>query len=343
MNNLQGGVATSQTIDFAKQQVIDVNKTRWLFNPFEVIDLQNGFPCGHDFLPNGRFVEIGTVYRLVTNAIAKRAVGGSPDNITNSTHDPGLYHPEPRPAAYIASDLTNRYAEKGVVAIAAIQTSDEAGLLAKIVLGEQIPSADDLNNPRHPVPVIPAWLEQIARNAAVAVRELNAAGETAIAAKVAQCAEEVRASLTLALNYCRKATNAAKERIVDPKSANRYFDAHEQRCLLAMGEEIPNELPMVTASQNAEKDIDTKVANAIEKVFSSIADKINPPATAEVKTVAPTAPVVTTNWAKEQTEVYTEEDARIHAGLACSEKTAKGSACKNKPLENGRCASHQDK
>lgn len=341
MSNLQGGVAASQTVDFARQRVIDVNKTRYLFNPFEFIDLRNGAPCGHAYLNNGQFIQIDTVHRLVTNAIAKRS---GKDDGTNNTHDRGLYHPEPREAIFIASDLTNRYAEKGVVEIQSIQNAQEADMLAKLVLGSPIPASDDLNNPQHPVPVIPAWLEQIDRNVRNAVTELRNAGENTIADKVTACASEVRAALATATLYCQRATNAARERISDAKSVNRFFDAHEKRCLLALGEEIPNELPLLTSSQNAEKDIDAKVTSAVEKVFSAIADKISPVQQA-VQTVAQAspAPVVTTNWAKEQTEVYTEEDARIHAGLACSEKTAKGSACKNKPLENGRCASHQDK
>lgn len=341
MSNLQGGVATSQTVDFAKQRVIDVNKTRYLFNPFEVVDLRNGVaPYGHPYLENGKFIEIGTVHRLVTNAKAERSVKGN--SRSDNTHDAGLYHPEAREAMFIARDLTTRYAEKGVVEIESIANAAEADMLSKLVLGTSIPSVEDINNPGFPVPVIPAWLEQIARNAKTAAKELKEAGAKDIAEKVTACTAEVRASLATAINYCQRATMAARERIADAKAINRFFDAHEKRCLLALGEEIPMELPLLTASQNAASDIDAKVTSAVEKVFSAIADKINPPA--EAKTVATTAPVVTeTNWAKEPTELYTEEDAAVHAGKLCAAKTAKGTQCKSKPKENGFCTMHQPK
>lgn len=327
MSNLQGGVATSQTVDFARQRVIDVNKTRYLFNPFEFVDLRNGVaPYGHPYLENGKFIEINTVHRLVTNAIAKRS--GKDDGV-NNTHDKGLYHPEGREAMFIARDLTTRYAEKGVVEIESIANSAEADMLSKLVLGTAIPSAEDINNPGFPVPVIPAWLEQINHNAKTAVKELKEAGAKDIAEKVTACTAEVRASLATAVKYCQKMTMSARERIADAKAINRFFDAHEKRCLLALGEEIPMELPLLTASQNksatGSSELEERKVKAMEESNRIEMLKLEK---AEAKTVASTAPVVTTSTAKAK---------------KCAGKTKTGAPCKGKPKENGFCGAHQPK
>lgn len=262
---LQTGIAQAQTIGGARQQQIDLNATRFLFNPFDVIDLRNGYPTGHSFLDNGKFIAIDTIYRYVSNAMAKRS--GKADGNDNG-HNKGLYTTEARYAAHIAGELLDRYSTKGVVEVKV--TKENAARIAQSVLGESIPVEFDPNNPDHPCPVIPAWLERIHKNVKNAPR--NEDWDT-----VVRVAEEVKKALNTALNYCQQVTNTAKATLLDAKAVNRSFSPHDIRCFIASGEEIPNELPFLTKSQNQGQDVEAKVAAAFEKMFTTIAEKANAP------------------------------------------------------------------
>lgn len=225
--------------------------TRWIFNPFEIIDLRNdGASSGMDFIANVRFnrvksipthVAVASPYDIAASpVIGQSPVDGGP---IGTEHSESNYNRFTRSAWMIAIEMVNKYGEKGVVDIEELAgASDEtAALVNQALFGAEVKCVTDVNNPEMPVPVLPLLLEMLEHNARHV--EIAHPETREVALKVAR---RVREAIRRAINNARIRTNEARKRMLDEKNPNRAFTIAEERCFLALGEEVPNQIPFVT-------------------------------------------------------------------------------------------------
>lgn len=229
----------------------DPHATRWLFNPFEIVDLRNvGESCGFPYLRNVVFNKVKTIQtRIRANDHLNIASNpaGSADNDSNYTRFA-------RTAAMISDELTGKYGGVGVVEIKALEGAEDedAQALLSTLFGDQIECVVDPNNEDHPCPVLPELLETMAAN----VQNVPAESK----AYVVKAATDVRRAVTEAMKYARTRIKEAQDRLNDEKSPNRTLADSEERCYLALGEEVPNQMPFLTksASDRMNQTIDSK-------------------------------------------------------------------------------------
>lgn len=226
---------------------IKPNATRWLFNPFDVIDLRNeGASCGIFYLENVVFNKIKTINIHMSNGSPFDLAASNHYDPQNMTHNPDAYQPAPRTALMIASELIGKHGDKGVIEITGLldQTDETAGNLNALLFGDEVVCVSDINNPEHPCPVLPNLLESLDAN----VRENIKGLDKTTADVVLQTARQCRDAINLALRNARVRVDEAQKRILDENSPNRTLSYAEQRCYLALGEEIPNVMPLITKS-----------------------------------------------------------------------------------------------
>lgn len=255
------------------------NATRWLFSPFMVVNLMNeGASCGFLFLRNIAFNRV----RSISTNLGKDFLdtGQSP---RDASHNPNNYTASPRTSYMIAEELTRKHGEKGVIEITElIGKENEAAELNTFLFGDEVECVVDMNYPEHPVPVLPNLLEKLSANVQGANPETLA------------IARKVRNSIQLAMRYARTRIDDAQKRMVEKGNPNKSLSADEQRCYLALGEEIPNQMPFLTrsatAGQSQGQGMDEQVlANAVSAGVKAALTLPAPVKTVKVSNKAPGA------------------------------------------------------
>jgi hypothetical protein len=246
------------------------NATRWLFNPFMVINLMNeGASCGFLFLQNIMFNRV----RSISTNLGKdfEETGQSP---LTPGHNANNYTATPRTSYMIAEELTRKHGEKGVIEISRLTgKEDEAAELNTFLFGDEVECVMDMNYPEHPVPLIANLLEKLSAN----VQGANPETLT--------IARQVRSALQLSMRYARTRIDDAQKRMLEKGNPNKTLSADEQRCYLALGEEIPNQMPFLTkaASAGQGQGIDEHVlANAVSAGVKAALTPPTPPKSVKV-------------------------------------------------------------
>lgn len=225
------------------------NALRWLFNPFEFIDLTNEpASCGIFYLENVVFNQIKSIDINLSNGSPFELASSNQYDPQNLTHNPDAYRVARRTALMITDELLGKHGDKGVIGITGLleQDTQTAGDLNTLLFGEEVACVVDINHPNHPCPVLPSLLESLDANMRTNLKRLDA--ETA--AIVTSAAKQCRDAINLALRNCRTRIDTAQKRILDEKNPNRTLSYAEQRCYLALGEEIPNVMPFTTRSNS---------------------------------------------------------------------------------------------
>lgn len=241
--NLKTGISNNIDLPKIATPSRDPNATRWLFNPFEVIDLRNEpASCGMPWLKNVVFNRV--------SSIAMNIQQGDSMNLPDSRrHNPGNYNSFQRTAEMIADELTAKHGMKGVVEVKDLtgQSDDTAENLNLLLFGSEVECVVDVNNPDFPCPVLPNLLELMEHNVRTNTATLDAASKEA----VFNTARALRKAIVDAIRNARARIDEAQRRLLDEKNPNRMLSHAEQRCYLALGEEIPNQMPYLAKSQAA--------------------------------------------------------------------------------------------
>lgn len=248
-NVLGAGLAVSvQEKSNTPDKANDAGLVRYLFNPFIVADCRSlATPVGHDYLPNGQFIKI-------TEVELRR--GKNPEDIgtlspLETAHNNSNYYIERRPPGAIADELINLYAGAGVIELKSLRGIDDDAWINRIsiaLLGARVPCESDIFYDDFPVPVLPEWAEGIEGRATELIdSQTNAELQILIKSLV----NEVFASLRTALTYANTLTQTAIAKTLDPAEPNKKFSPLDRRAFFALGQEIPDQLPTVTASSKA--------------------------------------------------------------------------------------------
>lgn len=248
-NVLGAGLAVSvQEKSNTPDKANDVGLIRYLFNPFIVADCRSlATPVGHDYLPNAQFIKI-------TEVELRR--GKNPEDIgtlspLETAHNNSNYYIERRPPGATADELINLYAGAGVIELKSLRGIEDDAWIHQIsiaLLGARVPCETDIFYDDFPVPVLPEWAEAIEGRATDLIdSQTNAELRLLIKSLV----NEVFASLRTALTYANTLTQTAIAKTLDPKEPNRKFSPLDRRAFFALGQEIPDQLPTVTASAKA--------------------------------------------------------------------------------------------
>lgn len=316
--SIRAGIAGNTQEEERRPAGQDPNAVRWLFNPFAMIDLTNKpASCGFPHLEHIRFNQVKTIVEKVR----KTFVGDLPSHDpTNPQHSEADFKKTTRTAEMIALELANQHGDKGVVILEALtgRAADAAAHFNSAVFGEEIECVFDVNNEEHPVPVLPNLLEIVEENSrrAPEIRPLS---------------NSIRDSLVRAIRYARARIDEAQKRLLDEKNPNRTLSPAEQRCYLALGEEIPNQMPFLTRTQ----------AGKVNQFGGGI--DANALAQAVVAGVqAATAPQIQPQPAKTFVVPTVKENAPTDdAGESCAAITRSGAPCKNRREPTGEfCRAH---
>lgn len=303
------------------------NAVRWIFNPFEVIDLRNKpASCGMLYLQNVIFnkvkslrINVGKAYD-VTN-----------QNPLNKEHNPDHYDRFDRTAYMIARELEEQYGDKGVVIVEKMTGQDDETVenLNTLLFGSEVECAADMGNPDHPCPNLPNLLEVLQENVQTNIKGLDADTRSIVLA----VASQIRASIETAMRNARVRIDEAQKRILDDKNPNRTLSIAEQRCYLALGEEIPNVMPFTTrkaagmfAPQGQQQSVSPgEIANAVTAgVVAAMAAGAG----------QASAPAKTVSVPKTEFVPAADEAAK------CIATNSRGEPCKNKAVEGDFCRSH---
>lgn len=236
---LKTGIGGNQIEEPPMVKGQDPNATRWLFNPFEVIDLRNEpTSCGMDYLRN---VVFNRVKSLDVN-IGKSF--NDTNQLPNTAHNPDNYNRFARTALMIANELANKNGDKGVIEVTELlgQSERMAADLNTLLFGDEVVCVIDINNPEHPCPVLPTLLETLEAN----VKQNSAGLDPAAKGTVLAIAKKVRESIALGMRNARTRIDEAQKRLLDEKNPNRNLSMAEKRCYLALGEQIPDQMPFLT-------------------------------------------------------------------------------------------------
>lgn len=248
---IRTGMAKSIVQTVRRQDGFNPNAVRYLFNPFEVIDCTNlSAPTGFLYLPNIYFQEV--------KSIPTKVIPPDPFDLPKAVAAPGsLEHEEStyvkvvRSAWAIASEMVEQHGDKGVIIVQPLTGQEDEETVAAVnqtLFGEEVACIVDVHNPDFPCPVLPLLLENMEVNYATFLKENHGTAEAELLGQVAKLA---RTSLNLAIRNARARIADAQKRIMEEKNPNRTYSPAEQRCFLALGEEVPNQTPFVTKSMAA--------------------------------------------------------------------------------------------
>lgn len=246
--SLRTGIANSKVADRLRVEGERPNATRWLFNPFEFIDLRNEpTSCGIDYLRNVVFNKIKSI---PVNVAKKDAY-----DLPQTGHNEEFYDQFMRTSLMVAAELTSKNGDKGVILITELIGEEDAvaGDLNALLFGDEVVCIADIDNPEFPCPVLPTLLETLDVNVRRAASAMAQAGQDSDRNLVLAVARRVRDSIVLAMRSARLRIDEAQKRMLDEKNPNRNLSINERRCYLALGLEIPNVMPFLTpkaAQQN---------------------------------------------------------------------------------------------
>lgn len=277
------------------------NAIRWLFNPFDVIDLRNEpTSCGMPYLENIVFNRVKSLDVSIGKSFEDT------NQLPGTSHNPENYNNFARTSYMIARELCGKHGDKGVIEISELTGYDDdtPANLNTLLFGDEIECAVDLNNPDFPVPNLPNLLEVLEANAA-GFKRLDA-GTREIVTVIAR---NVRQSIALAIRYARARIDEAQKRLLDEKNPNRTLSAAEKRCYLALGEEIPNQMPFLTKSKtNPENLVATAVAAGVQAALAVLPqDYRNAPSAPEPENFAPAAPATAPDFSVDEGDVEQAE------------------------------------
>lgn len=236
---------------------------RWMFNPFAVVDLTNlPTSCGVPFLKPGTFTKIGNIniYPAINDPfmLPPFAAGGG-------VHNPSNYTAVQRVALHIAMELEAKYGETGVIEVKQLAgaSAETVRGISSVLLGDQVEAVIDDNFPSLPCPVLPTMAERLQQ-----VRKSLKAKDQATQITREVC-DALLTGINNAIAYCRAQIADAHQRFLTQNAPNRKFSAVEQRCFLALGQEVPNQLPLVSETpQSAVAAIAQAFSTALGSVVS---------------------------------------------------------------------------
>lgn len=246
---------------FAQHVVTDdVRENRYFFNPWMVCETRSlAAPVGYQFLPNGQIITVKAVTeRRTPPDYSYQSIPTPYDRVGNpylNTRQPG----------HIANDLILNYSAHGVTELTALRGIDDDAAIAGIskkVLGENVPVKVDIFFEDHPCPVLPLWMERIEENVNAAVEHYRDSPDAV--KMVTNVARNIRDAFSRARTAAKNLTDAAQSRMLQPNAANKKFDALERRAFIALGMDIPDQLPTVTANANSR-------AEKLEDAFLNLA------------------------------------------------------------------------
>lgn len=220
------------------------NAVRWVFNPFAVIDLTNESAAFS--VPFLRNVIFNKIESIPTRSHTHKSFDW------NALPGPGRSDAEydriDRTSYQQAGDLTSRHAEKGVQVLAKLfdATEEDAAELNTLLFGSEIPCKEDIHHDNFPCPVLPNLLEVLQQNANEAIRVARQQEQGAEADLIKSTAEEIRDAIGRAIKFARASISDAQARFLDEKNPHRKFSPAEERCFIALGEEVPDQLPLIT-------------------------------------------------------------------------------------------------
>ena len=284
-----GGVQgfTVEPVNAAPTPQQDPNTQRWLFNPFRFIKNEDVAPVGHTEFEGGRFIPVknftfNSPLSGMTSSgapIGQGATGIAGNELRHhDTHHVGGAKAGDRyitrSAYQIADELTARHAEVGLMQITALfgVTDDETvNLMNRALISQGLEYVSDPNLPEHPVPNL-VKLEQFLLTEGAARARVLDNGDSPV--KAGKMVAEVLASVRQAIAHCRAVTHKAIEVVSNrTKGYTHAYDAYQQRCFLALGEEIPSNIPFVTNNQNQSNAL---VNEALTAILTEIKDRQKP-------------------------------------------------------------------
>lgn len=244
---LKSGVTGGNAKPVPQEKTNDVRAVRYCFNPWLHVDLTNRTaPVGHMYLDNGKVIRIDPVQ--IRQAIHKTdEINFSPVAGAGS----GDYEFPVRQPGVVMAELLEAYAAFGFIELESIRGLEDDNFIENLslnLLGEEIPSKTDVYIPDFPVPILPLWFEQITANAKEILANKTLSSELV---KIVQGVyRELSASFRTGISSAKEITQEANRRLIDPNEKNKTFSARERRAYLALGEEIPDTMPTVSASSN---------------------------------------------------------------------------------------------
>lgn len=332
--SIKTGVAGNSEEFRPKADTVRENARRWLFNPFEMIDLRNEpTSCGISYLDNVVFNRIESIDVKVGKTDAY--------DLPGSKHNPDNYDNFKRTSLMITNELCGKNGDKGVVEILGLLGEDEADTASLNILlfGDKVECAFDAENPDHPCPVLPSLLESLDANVQSAVKDMDAETRSVVIAT----AKQVREAISLAMRNARTRIDEAQKRLLDESNPNRNLSIAEKRCYLALGQEIPNMMPFLTPRaasgfnqpQNAQQ-IDYEALGrgvaAGMQGHAAVAGTATP-ARAGAATGVATAPAPVTEPPATGFEVGEADLGETENVKMCAAANGKGEPCKNKAEE----------
>lgn len=228
------------------QPVDNPDATRWVFNPYAVVDLTNlAHGCGFSYLKNVVFNRVRSINTAVAKSIDETGNAEPPLPGGHLSHSDAHYNKEARTSYMIARELVERHGDKGVVIVSELTGMEEdAGRINKLLFGDNVKAVEDVNEDGRPIPILPNLLETLRANAQEAMRQVHPDDQDLVRSVAERCRESIR----LAIRHARLTIDEAQKRFLEEKNPNRYFSNKEKRAYLALGQEIPNQLPLTTAS-----------------------------------------------------------------------------------------------
>jgi hypothetical protein len=323
---LKTGIGGNQRPDRPKPVGVNPNAFRYLFNPFETIDVRNEpAGCGFDFVENVVFHKVKS---LDTN-VAKTDTYDLP----GAGHNDENYENFRRTAHMIAIEMVSKHGDKGVIVVSSLtgQNEEIAGDLNTLIFGDEVVCVTDPNDDEHPCPVLPTLLETLTANAQrIRSSDMDVDTKAAIRTTIA----EVRNAILLAMRNARLRIDHAQKRLLDEKNPNRALSHSEQRCYLALGEQIPNQMPYVAranptngnGSGNSTFDGDAIAQAVTAGVTAGVATAMKAAAAAGVSAPPPAAvsPVnIDTSFDVDETDLENAEMAGTEKAETVKVKTGK--------------------
>lgn len=248
---------------------VSPNAIRWLFNPFAYINIADRPFSGHMYLIAGSFIPI-------TNQVTREPISGissSPGKAFDwqygsAPQEQGVATPGTPQAQYrrvirtahaISSELEDAYADKGVRILPSMTKFEEesaVNALHAALIAPGLKFTPDPYQPGFPVPNLVVLERYLMNEASRAAQQFGDGLALSPAAVVA----DVLVAVRTAIQTCRNTTRDAKRNVANRTVGYQHtFDAWHTRCFLALGEEVPSDLPFqaqagtpINAGQDAE-------------------------------------------------------------------------------------------
>lgn len=235
---------------------VSPNAIRWMFNPFAYINISERPVSGHAYLRSGSFIPIVNQRNRVSTSglsIGTGMVGKKVDwsdsntiqevGVANGRGGSGDYRVETRTAFAISSELEDAYTDKGLRVLPSLtgfEDIDAVKLLHTAIVAGGLKFIVDPYQPDFPVPNLVA-LERYLQNDAMQAAKMFGGDLTINPTSVIT---DLLVGIRTALKTCRDTTNDAKRHVANRTMGYVHaFDAYQSRCFLALGENVPSDLP----------------------------------------------------------------------------------------------------